>query len=89
MIKAVTIPDVSGTWDIWIGLNGSRPCISYVRTETTTSLSFDLNEFIKDAVANRPNTILSSWYLTNVFTGFEIWQGGLNLETTSFCAIVN
>ena len=48
-----------------------------------------LNEFIKDAVANRPNTILSTWYLTNIFTGFEIWRGGVNLESTSFCAVVN
>jgi hypothetical protein len=53
------------------------------------TLSFDLNAFIKDAVANRPNTILSSWHLTNVFIGFEIWRGALNVETTAFCAIVN
>ena len=38
-------------------------------------MSFDLNLFIKDAVTNRPNTILSGWYLTNVFVGFEIWRG--------------
>jgi hypothetical protein len=89
MFKAVTIPNVSGTWDVWIGPNGTRPCISYVRTQDTLSLSFDLNEFIKDAVANRPNTIQSGWYLTNIFTGFEIWRGGMNLESTSFCAVVN
>ena len=56
---------------------------------TTLSLSYDLNLFIQDAVNNRPNTILSGWYLTNVFSGFEIWRGGVNLESTSFCAIVN
>ena len=53
------------------------------------TLSFDLNAFIKDSVANRPNTILSAWHLTNVFIGFEIWRGALNVETTAFCAIVN
>ena len=88
-IKAVTIPGVPGTWDVWIGLNGTRPCISYVSTTDRLSLSFDLNAFIKDAVANRANTIQSGWYLTNIFTGFEIWRGGVNLETTSFCAVVN
>jgi hypothetical protein len=87
--KAVTIPGVPGTWDVWIGLNGTHPCISYVSTQTTLSLSYDLNLFIQDAVKNRPNTISSAWYLTNIFTGFEIWRGGVNLESTSFCAIVD
>jgi hypothetical protein len=85
----VTIPGVPGTWDVWVGPNGTRPCISYVRTETTLGMSFDLNAFIKDAVTNRPDTIQSNWYLTNVFIGFEIWKGGVGLETTNFCAIVN
>lgn len=89
MFTDVTIPGVSGTWDVWIGPNGSRPCISYVRTETAMGLSFDLNSFIKDAVMNRPNTIQSTWHLTNIFTGFEIWTGGVGLESTAFCAIVN
>jgi hypothetical protein len=87
--KAVTIPGIPGSWDIWIGLNGTRPCISYVSTQTTLSLSYDLNVFIQDAVSNRPNTISSAWYLTNVFSGFEIWRGGVNLESTAFCAIVD
>jgi hypothetical protein len=91
---AVTIPGVSGTWDVWVGLNGADPCISYLRTEHTLSLSFDLNAFIQDAVTNRTQangmpTIQSTWFLSNIFTGFEIWRGGVNLETTSFCAIVN
>ena len=71
----VTIPGVPGAWDIWIGNNGTRPCISYVPRAPIMSLSYDLNLFIKDAVTNRPNTIQSSWYLTNVFAGFEIWRG--------------
>ncbi len=89
MKKGITIAGVPGTWDVWIGLNGTRPCISYVSTQTTLSLSYDLNLFIQDAVKNQPNTIQSSWYLTNIFTGFEIWRGGVNLESTSFCAQVN
>ena len=89
MKKGITIPGVPGTWDVWIGLNGTHPCISYVATQTTLSLSYDLNLFIQDAVKNQPNTIQSSWYLTNIFTGFEIWRGGVNLESTSFCAHVN
>ncbi|MBN1612516.1 MAG: hypothetical protein JW940_38150 [Polyangiaceae bacterium] len=84
---AVSIDGVDGTWDIWIGLNGTRPCISYVRTETTLELSFDLKHFIDDATT-RQGGIDPSWALTNVFTGFEIWQGAQGVETTAFCAVV-
>jgi len=86
----VTIDGVPGTWDIWIGPNtgnANRPVISYVRTQATQSMEFDLNAFIKDAV-KRPGAIQSSWYLSNVFAGFEIWSGGVGLKTTSFYAIV-
>jgi hypothetical protein len=89
MKMGITIAGVPGTWDVWIGPNGTRPCISYVSTQTTLSMSYDLNLFIQDAVKNQPNTIQSSWYLTNIFTGFEIWRGALNVESTSFCAQVN
>jgi hypothetical protein len=83
-----TIPGVPGGWDVWVGMNGSKPCISYVSRSSTLSLSYDLNNFIKDAVTNRSGTIQSGWYLSNVFAGFEIWRGGMNIETTSFCAVV-
>jgi hypothetical protein len=89
MYPGVTIDGVDGTWDVWVGPNGNRPCISYVRTEPSRVLSTDLNFFIRDAVANRPSTISNDWYLSNVFVGFEIWSGGAGLETTSFCTIVN
>jgi hypothetical protein len=85
--QPVTIPGVSGTWEVWLGQNGGRPCISYVRTQATTSLEFDLKAFIQHATT-RPGAIQSSWYLTNVFAGFEIWNGGMGLKTTSFYAIV-
>lgn len=85
----ITIPGVPGTWNAWVGLNGTKPCISYVATSDVKSLSYDLNLFIKDAVQNRPNTIQSGWALTNVFAGFEIWRGGAGLQSTSFCAAVN
>ncbi len=87
---AVTIEGVDGTWDIWIGMNEGAgvPCISYVRTEMTRSLSFDLKHFIDDAVT-RPGGLDASWALTNIFTGFEIWNGAQGVETTAFCAFVN
>jgi hypothetical protein len=91
--SGVTIPGVAGTWDVWIGPNGGKPVTSYVATSHVLSLSFDLNAFIQDAVTKRTfnggPAISSSWYLTNVFAGFEIWRGGVNLESTAFCADVN
>jgi hypothetical protein len=87
--SGVTIAGASGTYDVWIGDNGAVPCISYVRTQSIQSMSYDLNSFIQDAVHNRSGTIQSGWYLTNVFAGFEIWSGGQGLATTSFSAVVN
>ncbi|MBN2191867.1 MAG: hypothetical protein JW751_03550 [Polyangiaceae bacterium] len=86
-IEDVTIEGVDGTWDIWIGLNGSTPCISYVRTERTYELSFDLKHFIDDAIT-RQGGLQASWALTNIFTGFEIWTGSKDVQTTAFCAFV-
>jgi hypothetical protein len=88
--QGVTIPGVKGTWDVWIGPNtgnSNRPVISYVATSPIDSMEFDLNAFIQDAL-KRPNALQSSWYLTNVFAGFEIWSGGTGLKTTSFYATV-
>ena len=85
----VTIPGATGTWQVWFGNNGSRPCISYVHSPATTSLSFDLNQFIKDASQNHGAPIKSTWYLTNVFAGFEIWSGGVGLKGTNFSVQVD
>jgi len=34
---------------------------------------------------------VNEWNATaaHVFTGFEIWRGGVDLESTGFCAVVN
>ena len=61
--------------------------ISYVTTQPIDDMEFALNAFIKDAV-NRPGALQSSWYLSNVFAGFEIWSGGVGLATKAFYAIV-
>jgi cellulose 1,4-beta-cellobiosidase len=87
----VAISGADGNWDVWLGANSgnnNRPCISYVRTQTINSMEFDLNAFIKDAT-NRPGAVDKSWYLSNVFAGFEIWAGGVGLKTTAFYAMVS
>ena len=86
--SGATIPGIEGTWDVWIGQQMGKPCISYVRTQTLNTFKFDLNAFIQDAVKRAEKPIQSSWYLTNVFAGFEIWSGGVGLKTTEFSAVV-
>jgi hypothetical protein len=84
------------TWNVWVGPRGTstagtdgpnRPVVSYVAQSTLPSLNFDLNLFIKDAAANG---ISSSWYLTDVFGGFEIWTGSdaSGLQATKFTCVV-
>jgi hypothetical protein len=73
-----------------------RPVISYVaHSGSLPSLSFNLKDFIDDAVSHGSSDMTggasgitqafsSSWYLTDVFAGFEIWNGGdaTNLKST-------
>ena len=90
--SGITVAGIPGTWDAWVGPTWAERAVrSDVRTDTNPGypMSFDLNLFIRDAVTNRANTITDAMYLTNVFTGFEIWSGGVGLQTTSFCAGVN
>jgi len=74
-------------WNLWVGTSNNKPCYSYVAQTNLNSLSFDLNLFIKDAVSR--GYIQNSWGLTNVFAGFEIWNGGVGLETTDFAVTVD
>lgn len=83
------VAGMPGCWDVWTGTNNGKPVISYKRQGIVSSLGYDLNLFIQDALKNFPTYMKSTWYLTNIFTGFEIWKGGVNLESTSFCAEVN
>ena len=69
-------------------MNGSKPCVSYVAQQNFTSWTFSLGDFIQDAIARNcsgtTKCLGSTWYLTNVFAGFEIWYGGVGLETKDF-----
>ena len=81
------------------GTDGNgRPVISYVAKSTTTDFSADLKAFFDDAVANASadmsaggtsQAFSNSWYLTDVFAGFEIWNGGdaKGLQDTFTCVI--
>jgi hypothetical protein len=76
-----------------------RPVISYVANSTNNNFSSDLKLFFDDAVTNGAadmaagsgitQAFSSGWYLTDVFAGFEIWNGSdaKGLKDTFTCVI--
>ncbi len=93
------------SWDVWVGPRGntstgtdpaSRPVVSYVATKTLNTLSFDLKDFMNDAVTNGSadmsaggtgQAFAANWYLTDVFAGFEMWTATTGLKETFTCEI--
>jgi hypothetical protein len=71
------------TWNVW--KDGSN--ISYVAQSDSTSVDFDLNAFISDAIA-RGGTISNADNLHDVFAGFKIWSNGAGLASSGFSALV-
>jgi hypothetical protein len=82
-----TIAGVPGTWNVWVDTT-NPPCVSYVSTTPLDGLEFDLDDFIKDAVA-KSYGLTSSMYLSIVFGGFEIWGESDGIQLSQFCATVN
>ena len=71
------------TWDVWFGNIGWN-VISYVRTSSTSSISFAPSTFLDDAASR--GYAQKSWYLTSIQAGFEPWQGGVGLAVNDFTA---
>ena len=77
------------SWNVYFGNNSgnNKPCVSFVAQQSLDSFSYNLKDFIDYAVKNNYG-LQSSWSLTNVFAGFEIWSGGVGLKTTDFSVTV-
>jgi hypothetical protein len=84
-------------WDVWVGNRGTGPSsegaeiasdpnarvVSFViKGGAVNSLTFNLKDFIDVATANYQFS--SSMWLTDVFAGFEIWNGGQGLTVDEF-----
>jgi hypothetical protein len=82
-----TVAGVSGTWNVWVDTT-NPPCVSYVSSTPIDGLAFDLNAFIKYAVA-KGYGVTNSMYLSIIFGGFEIWGGADGIQLSQFCATVN
>jgi hypothetical protein len=74
----VSVTNAPGSWNVWVGNVGGKPCISYVRNEGQDSpeLEIDVMDFVRDAAARQismpGSTVLS------VAVGFEIWSGPID-----------
>ena len=76
------------TYNVWYGTQSSWDTVSYVMTSGTTSVSnLDVGTLAQDMVSRGYTS--SSWYLIDVEAGFELWQGGAGLATSSFSVNVN
>jgi len=83
--SAVTVPNAPGPWNIWVGIVGDKPCISYVRAEGIDSpaLEIDVMDFVRDATAKK--IALPGSTVLSVAVGFEIWSGPVQkLESNDF-----
>ena len=81
-LPGVSVTNAPGSWNIWSGAVGGKPCISYVRNEGQDSpeLEIDVMDFVRDAAA-RQITLPGSTVLS-VAVGFEIWNGPIDKLTT-------
>jgi xyloglucan-specific endo-beta-1,4-glucanase len=59
---------------------------SYVRASNTTSLSFNIRDFINDMVSRGMQT---SKYLTSVQAGTEVFVGSGTLTTTAYSTTIS
>lgn len=82
-------------WFLYVGPRGgggpdaNLPVISYVNEgPAIQDYQFDLDLFITDAVARNVG-LRNDMYLTDVFAGFEIWNGGQGLRVDEFTAVIN
>jgi len=71
-------------YDVWYGAGtGAADIVTYEMTTGRTSVAnLDIGAVISNA--RKLGYTDPSWYLISVEAGFEIWQGGVGLATTSF-----
>jgi hypothetical protein len=76
------------TYNVWYGNQSSWDTVTYDMTSGATSVSnLDVGTLSQDMVSR--GYTKSSCYLIDVEAGFELWQGGAGLATTSFSVSTN
>lgn len=81
--KTGTSSAAGHSWDVWTGKQTSWKIISYVLQGGGTSFSnLDIKALIDDATSR--GSVNASHYLIDAEAGFEVWQGGQGLASSSF-----
>ena len=83
--RGITVANVEGEWDIWVGEVNNSPIVNYVRAEgsDSESIEFELLDFLADAEAR--GVEVPGTHILSVAVGFEIWNGPItNLESVDF-----
>jgi hypothetical protein len=93
---SVTIAGQS--WNVWVGPRGdgpagpnNSPVVSFVNpaendnSRAQTFVNVNLKEFF---TAAQSRGIGANMYLTDIFAGFEIWNGGVGAKVDEFKAVV-
>jgi hypothetical protein len=77
-VASVSVTNAPGSWNVWTGSVGGKPCISYVRNEGQDSpeLEIDVMDFVRDAAARQ--IALPGSTVLSVAVGFEIWSGPID-----------
>jgi hypothetical protein len=93
--EGATVNIEGRNWQVWVGPRGgggpntNAPVVSFVAQPAVTEVvGINLKPFLTAAGTRGIN---QSWYLTDVFAGFEIWNGGNGangLSVTEFTAVV-
>jgi hypothetical protein len=83
--KVGTVSIEGANWDVWYGRQGSGIAwntVSYVRQQTTNSITVNIKDFTNDSISR--GYLQPAWYMTSVQFGFEPWVGGPGLAVNSF-----
>ena len=83
---------IDGTWWAYTTWNTSQPgrtwhYIRFWRLSPTLSVTnLNLKNFF--AYAERVHRLSSSWWLTSVESGYELWRGGVGMHTLSYSVLL-
>jgi len=81
-----TVEIGGASWEVYFDGRSDWNYIAYKKIRPTTSVTFNLKDFIDDSVSR--GYIQTSWYIDVMEAGFEIIRDGKGLTNNSFSASV-
>jgi|HubBroStandDraft_3_1064219.scaffolds.fasta_scaffold82913_2 xyloglucan-specific endo-beta-1,4-glucanase len=84
--QEATVSVDGASWNLYVDTNNTWPIYSFVRTSTTTSSSLTITDFTK--VLTGSYGLNSSYYLSSVQAGVEVWTGEGQIDSNSYSVTV-